>query len=70
MGWGCWAGPEIVQKGPNQDIIEKKLKQKIELERKQRRDGNIKHVILSEKRDKAFSKHLVKEVPFPYNINQ
>ena len=56
-GWGSWGGSGIKKK-------KKKITKKIKGER--RKDSNLGHVILNDKRDVYVSKHQVHTLPYPF----
>jgi U3 small nucleolar RNA-associated protein 14 len=63
-GWGAWAGEGT--KPPKKKPHPSKMATK-----PPRKDSHLKHVIISEGRDRKFTKHQVSKVPFPFqNQNQ
>ena len=61
-GWGTWGGKGVRK----QKNAKKIVKQIPGIHASQRKDANLKHVILSEKQDKKAAKYLTKDLPFPY----
>ncbi|CAG2119480.1 unnamed protein product, partial [Medioppia subpectinata] len=59
-GWGSWAGNGVKQSK------RKRKKFTIKAKTKERKDGNIGNVIISEKNDDIIAKHRVNQLPFPF----
>ncbi|KAH8923494.1 small-subunit processome [Atractiella rhizophila] len=61
-GWGSWTG-----KGVKKQKTDKKYIKNIPgIDRNERTDAKLGHVIISEKKDKRATKYLVKDLPWPY----
>ncbi|BGP48517.1 hypothetical protein JCM10450v2_004393 [Rhodotorula kratochvilovae] len=61
-GWGAWAG-----KGAKKQKNARKFVTKIAgVEASKRKDAQLNHVIISEKKDKKAAKYMLKDLPFPY----
>ncbi|KAJ3195858.1 hypothetical protein HK101_010836 [Irineochytrium annulatum] len=62
-GWGGWGGLDIK---PKKNIVVRKAKPYEGIATFKRKDANLKHVIINEKRNKKNSKLLASEVPFGF----
>ncbi|TNY24733.1 Utp14 protein-domain-containing protein [Rhodotorula diobovata] len=61
-GWGAWAG-----KGAKKQKNARKYVTKVAgVEASKRKDAQLNHVIISEKKDKKAAKYMLKDLPFPY----
>ncbi|GAA6047448.1 hypothetical protein JCM3770_001310 [Rhodotorula araucariae] len=61
-GWGAWAG-----KGAKKQKNARKFVTKIAgVEASKRKDAQLNHVIISEKKDRKAAKYMLKDLPFPY----
>jgi U3 small nucleolar RNA-associated protein 14 len=60
-GWGSWGG-----KGAPRSKRAPLVRQVPGIDAASRQDAKLKHVIISERRDKKSTKYLVKDLPFPY----
>eukprot|EP00505_MAST-04D_sp_SCG-Rhode-Island_P004092 Stramenopile-MAST_4_protein_4092 len=67
-GWGSWAGSGAPISKPRRPTKGKKWKEKGEVAEKKekRRDADLKHVIICEKRNKQAAKYNVEVVPHPF----
>ncbi|KAI8906390.1 small-subunit processome [Gorgonomyces haynaldii] len=66
-GWGDWSGPGT-KKSKRKVIIPPKPGQGIESSKRQ--DAKLKHVIISEKRQKKAAKFMLPQVPFGYGSRE
>ncbi|GAA5893630.1 hypothetical protein JCM8208_000844 [Rhodotorula glutinis] len=61
-GWGAWAG-----KGAKKQKNARKFITKVAgVDASKRKDAQLGHVIISEKKDKKAHKYMLKDLPFPY----
>ncbi|GAA5943759.1 hypothetical protein JCM3775_000944 [Rhodotorula graminis] len=61
-GWGAWAG-----KGAKKQKNARKFVTKVAgVDAAKRKDAQLGHVIISEKKDKKVAKYMLKDLPFPY----
>ncbi|CEH16423.1 small nucleolar ribonucleoprotein complex subunit utp14 [Ceraceosorus bombacis] len=66
-GWGSWGGKGVKKaRGRGQQQQRKYTRTIAGLEASQRKDANMKGVIINEKRDKKADKFKAKDLPFPY----
>ncbi|PWN38794.1 Utp14-domain-containing protein [Ceraceosorus guamensis] len=67
-GWGSWGGKGVkkARRGRGQEQQRKYTRTIAGLEASQRKDANMKGVIINEKRDKKADKFKAKDLPFPY----
>lgn len=69
-GWGDWAGPGGMEISPKilnkRDQLLIKIQTENEIKRLERKDANIKNVMISERRVKNTSKYKVSEIPYPF----
>lgn len=63
-GWGCWGGSGPGTQEPKKRIIKKAAKQS------PRADEKLKHVIITERKDKKAAAKMVTQVPFPFTSKQ
>lgn len=66
-GWGEWAGESIKPKAQDTEQLIAKRRAKLAEMRAARRDGGLRKVQLSERRDKKFKKYQTQEVPFGFS---
>lgn len=62
-GWGSWGGKGVRRKNKSSKKFTKHI---AGVDAASRKDAGLKHVILSEKREKHAAKYLVKDLPYPY----
>lgn len=70
-GWGSWAGAGVEWE-PRKALVDKLNKKQREQAAKRgpRKDHNLKHVIINEKRDKKASQFVVLDVPYPFTSRE
>ncbi|CAG8573767.1 2092_t:CDS:10 [Ambispora gerdemannii] len=71
-GWGSWAGKGVKKKptkNNNFRIIQKPVPGE-GIEVSKRKDANLKHVIINEKRIKKATKYLATQIPYPYETRE
>ncbi|CAG8469082.1 4136_t:CDS:2 [Ambispora leptoticha] len=71
-GWGSWAGKGVKKRlTKNNDfrVIQKPVHGE-GIEMSKRKDANLKHVIINEKRIKKATKYLATQVPYPYETRE
>jgi U3 small nucleolar RNA-associated protein 14 len=63
-GWGSWAGKGVKDTKPQRRVIKKAAPQA------ERKDGALKHVIITERLQRKAERKKVQGVPFPYTSKQ
>jgi U3 small nucleolar RNA-associated protein 14 len=64
IGWGSWGGKGVKKR--KTPAGSRFLKTSAGVEATDRKDANRHNVIITEKRDKKATKHLAKDLPYPY----
>lgn len=70
-GWGHWAGAGIAPRSTKSPNADAERTAQLRSAAAKRKDARLKHVIISEQRDKKFSnKYNADQVPFPYKSKE
>lgn len=73
-GWGDWAGPGGMEISPKllkkRDQLSIKIQTENEIKRLERKDANIKNVMISERRVRNTSKYKISEIPHPFTSRE